>query len=212
VVYQLMNNLRSITNGPYGIYNVPKPTIAGFEIGSDVSFYFLVTIVIGLVYYALRQFTKYRFGRSLVAVRENELCSVMSGVNALGYRMKAFIIGAACAGVAGAIYAPFIGSISPNAFTVEKSIDMITMAVIGGLGNLFGGLVGATTIVLAPEYLRFVGDYRLIVYGAILILFMMFVPGGVMELAAKPISFVMGRIKKRNVTLEERESNVDNGS
>jgi branched-chain amino acid transport system permease protein len=211
VVYQLMINLRSITNGPYGIYNVPQPTIAGFTIESDVSYYFLITIIIGLVYYMLRQFTKYRFGRSLVAVRENELCSVMSGVNALGYRMKAFVIGAACAGVAGAIYAPFIGSISPLAFTVNKSIDMITMAVIGGLGNLLGGAVGAATIILAPEYLRFMEDYRLIVYGAILILFMMFAPGGVVELATRPIFFVVGQMRKLAARLEKGDPGADAG-
>jgi branched-chain amino acid transport system permease protein len=120
----------------------------------------------------------------------------MSGVNAAGYRTRAFIVGAACAGVAGALYAPFVSYISPEAFTLSVSINMVTMAVIGGLGNLIGGVVGAVAIILAPEYLRFLGEYRLIVYGAIMIIFMMFFPGGVTGLFRQPTRKLIGLVQR----------------
>jgi branched-chain amino acid transport system permease protein len=195
VAYLLMINLKNITNGAYGLYSIPAPSVGSLELDGDFVFYFVITVVLGLTYMGLRRITQSRFGRALLAVRENELSAVMSGVNAAGYRIKAFVVGAACAGAAGALYAPFVSYISPEAFTLSLSINMVTMAVIGGLGNLIGGVVGAMAIILAPEYLRFLGEYRLIVYGAIMILFMMFFPGGVVALLGEPIRAVVRRLQ-----------------
>jgi branched-chain amino acid transport system permease protein len=196
VAYLLMINLKSITNGAYGLYSIPGPSVGPLEIDGDFVYYFFISVVLGLTYLGLRRITRSRFGRALLAVRENELSAVMSGVNAAGYRTRAFIVGAACAGVAGALYAPFVSYISPEAFTLSVSINMVTMAVIGGLGNLIGGVVGAVAIILAPEYLRFLGEYRLIVYGAIMIIFMMFFPGGVTGLFRQPTRKLIGLVQR----------------
>jgi branched-chain amino acid transport system permease protein len=196
VAYLLMINLKSVTNGAYGLYGIAGPSIGPLEIDGDFAYYFFVSLVLGLTYIALRRITKSRVGRALIAVRENELSAVMSGVNAAGYRIQAFVVGAACAGVAGALYAPFVSYISPEAFTLSVSINMVTMAVIGGLGNLVGGVVGAMAIILAPEYLRFLGDYRLIVYGAIMIIFMMFFPGGVTGLLRQPLRVLVRQVQR----------------
>jgi len=196
VAYLLMINLKNITNGAYGLYSIPGPSIGPLEIDGDFVYYFFISVVLGLTYLGLRRITKSRFGRALLAVRENELSAVMSGVNAAGYRTRAFIVGAACAGVAGALYAPFVSYISPEAFTLSVSINMVTMAVIGGLGNLIGGVVGAVAIILAPEYLRFLGEYRLIVYGALMIIFMMFFPGGVTGLLRQPTRKLIGLVQR----------------
>jgi branched-chain amino acid transport system permease protein len=196
VAYLLMINLKSITNGAYGLYSIPGPSVGPLEIDGDFVYYFFISVVLGLTYLGLKRITRSRFGRALLAVRENELSAVMSGVNAAGYRTRAFIVGAACAGVAGALYAPFVSYISPEAFTLSVSINMVTMAVIGGLGNLIGGVVGAVAIILAPEYLRFLGEYRLIVYGAIMIIFMMFFPGGVTGLFRQPTRKLIGLVQR----------------
>jgi branched-chain amino acid transport system permease protein len=196
VAYLLMINLKSITNGAYGLFSIPGPSLGSVEIDGDFAYYYLISGVLGITYLALRRITRSRFGRGLLAVRENELSAAMSGVSPAGYRTKAFIVGAACAGVSGALYAPFTSYISPEAFTLSVSINMVTMAVIGGLGNLVGGIVGAIAIILAPEYLRFLGEYRLIVYGGIMILFMMFVPGGVAGALKYPLKALINGIQR----------------
>jgi len=208
IVFLLMINLKALTNGAYGIYSIPGPKIGPLTIDDELSYYFLISTVLGVAYFVLGRLTKSRFGRALVAVRENELCSVVSGVNALSYKMKAFSIGAACGGLAGALYAPFVSYISPEAFKLTVSVSMVTMAVIGGLGNLAGGLVGALAIILAPEYLRFMAGYRMIVYGAVLVLAMMFFPGGIADLVRKPISLLavrIGALGRRKAELEARQ-------
>jgi branched-chain amino acid transport system permease protein len=197
IVYLLMINLRGLTEGAYGIYNVPDPQIGPIAIDSDFAYYFLISAVLFIVFLGLRQLTRSQFGLALRAVRENELCSVLSGVNAAGYRMKAFVIGAGCAGVAGSLYAPFTSYINPEPFAIVTSISMVTMAVVGGLGNLAGAVIGGLAIILAPEYLRFLADYRLVVYGAVLILFMMFFPGGAADLLRKPAAALISWIGRR---------------
>jgi branched-chain amino acid transport system permease protein len=206
VAYLLMINLKTITNGAYGLYSIPDASVGQLTIDGDFLYYFLISIVLGLTYMGLRRITKSRFGRALLAVRENELSAVMSGVNAVDYRTRAFVVGAACAGIAGALYAPFVSYISPEAFTLSVSINMVTMAVIGGLGNLIGGVVGAMAIILAPEYLRFLGEYRLIVYGAIMIIFMMFFPGGVTGLLRQSLKALIDRIQRLTGTAPTERS------
>jgi branched-chain amino acid transport system permease protein len=201
-----MINLKTITNGAYGLYSIPDASVGQLTIDGDFLYYFLISIVLGLTYMGLRRITKSRFGRALLAVRENELSAVMSGVNAVDYRTRAFVVGAACAGIAGALYAPFVSYISPEAFTLSVSINMVTMAVIGGLGNLIGGVVGAMAIILAPEYLRFLGEYRLIVYGAIMIIFMMFFPGGVTGLLRQSLKALIDRIQRLTGTAPTERS------
>jgi branched-chain amino acid transport system permease protein len=99
-----------------------------------------------------------------------------------------------------------VSYISPEAFTLSVSINMVTMAVIGGLGNLIGGVVGAMAIILAPEYLRFLGEYRLIVYGAIMIIFMMFFPGGVTGLLRQSLKALIDRIQRLTGTAPTERS------
>ena len=97
----------------------------------------------------------------------------------------AFVIGTGCAGLAGAIYAHYIAYISPESFQFLNSVQMVTMVVIGGLGSLPGGIVGALVVSLLPEVLRALADYRLVVYGGLLILFMMFLPGGLADIGRR---------------------------
>ena len=134
------------------------------------------------VLFVMHRLTGSRFGRALLAVRENERAALASGIDATRHKTQAFVIGSACAGLAGALYAHYSAYINPNSFTFETSVEMVTMVVIGGLGSMVGGLIGALAVVAMPEYLRWLADYRLIIYGGLLVLFMMFLPGGLMDL------------------------------
>jgi branched-chain amino acid transport system permease protein len=193
IVFLLIVNLKWLTNGAYGIYGVPPPSFAGFEIESDQGYYVLNSIVLLLTYAALHRLVRSRFGRSLVAIRENELAAIACGIPAGRQKVKAFVIGAACAGVAGSLYAHYLATISPDSFTFAASVSFLTMVVIGGLGSLPGGIVGAIVVTLLPEYLRGLAQYRLLVYGGLIVGFMMFLPGGVIEIAG----MVAGRFRRR---------------
>jgi branched-chain amino acid transport system permease protein len=185
IVFLLLNNLKSVTNGSYGIYGIPPLELVGFEIESDQAFFVVVSLVLVAVFFLLNRLIHSRFGRSLVAVRENELAAAACGINPARQKVLAFVIGSGCAGLAGGLYAHYVAYISPEAFDFTRSIELITMVVIGGLGSMPGGLIGAVVVVAMPEYLRFLADYRLVVYGLLLIIFMVGLPGGVVDVARR---------------------------
>ncbi len=186
IVFLLMINWKWLTKGAYGLYGIPFPSLGSFRFDTEGRYYFLVTVVLGLVYFLVRRLTRSRVGRALVAVRENELAALVSGVEPKSQKVRAFVAGTACAGLAGALYAHYMSYINPESFVFHVSVEMVTMVVIGGLGSLPAGIVGALVVVLLPEYLRALADYRLVVYGVLLIVFMMFLPGGLADLARKP--------------------------
>jgi branched-chain amino acid transport system permease protein len=196
IIFLLMINWKWLTKGAYGLYGIPFPRIGGFELASDESYYVLTSVTLAIVFFFLRRLTLSRFGRALVAVRENELAAVTCGVRAFNQKMRAFVIGSGCAGLAGALYAHYISYINPESFKFGVSVEMVTMVVIGGLGSMPGGIIGALVVVLLPEYLRFLSDYRLVVYGILIISFMMFLPGGLTDLARRPSRWIAARTRK----------------
>ncbi|MBL8700238.1 MAG: ABC transporter permease [Alphaproteobacteria bacterium] len=185
ILFLLMVNLKSVTNGAYGIYGIPLPKLGTFEFESEESFFVLISAVLALVFVALRRILHSRLGRALVAVRENELAALASGISPLREKTKAFVAGTACAGIAGSLYAHYIAYINPEGFTFLVSVQMVTMVVIGGLGSLAGGIVGALVVILLPEYLRLLADFRLVVYGGLIVGFMMFLPGGLADIGRR---------------------------
>jgi branched-chain amino acid transport system permease protein len=181
IVFLLINTLKSVTNGAYGLYGIPAPGAFGVEIDTDEGFFVLASLVMFAVLFVMHRLTGSRFGRALLAVRENERAALASGIDATRLKTQAFVIGSACAGLAGGLYAHYSAYINPNSFTFETSVEMVTMVVIGGLGSMVGGLIGALAVVAMPEYLRWLAEYRLIIYGGLLVLFMIFLPGGLMD-------------------------------
>lgn len=181
IVFLLINNLKGITNGAYGLYGIAAPAIGPYAFDTDASFFVLATLILFATLFAMNRLTASRFGRTLVAVRENELAALASGIDPARYKIQAFVIGTFCAGISGALYAHYMAYISPESFTFVLSVELVTMVVIGGLGSMLGGIVGAFVVVTMPEYLRWLADYRLVVYGGLLIVFMMYLPGGLMD-------------------------------
>jgi branched-chain amino acid transport system permease protein len=182
IVFLMMNNLKSITNGAYRLYGIPVPSIGPLHFDTDGSFFALATLLMYAVLLGMNRLTRSRFGRALIAVRENELAALASGIDPTRYKVQAFVIGTFCAGISGALFAHYMAYISPENFTFVLSVEMVTMVVIGGLGSMLGGIIGAFVVIGMPEYLRWLTDYRLVVYGSLLIVFMLFLPGGLMDL------------------------------
>ncbi len=197
ICHLLFVNLKEITNGMSGISGIPKPRILGYEFASDHQFYFLALGVLILTYLAISRLVVSRFGRALVGARENELAALAMGVNVPWYRTLAFAVGGACAGISGSLFAYFFSYVSSDSFTLVQSISFLTMVVIGGLGSLGGALAGAAVVVCIPEFLRVVAEFRILFYGLLIVVFMMFLPGGLADLAPRTIALIFRILRKQ---------------
>ncbi|MEJ2037650.1 MAG: branched-chain amino acid ABC transporter permease [Desulfosarcinaceae bacterium] len=114
-----------------------------------------------------------RFGRALKSIRENELAAEATGVHTTRYKVQAFVLAAFFAGLAGSYYAHFIKFISPDSFYIYESFTLLAMLAFGGQGNLIGPVVGAAALVLIPEVFRFLKEYRMFIYGGVLVIMML---------------------------------------
>lgn len=123
---------------------------------------------------------KSRYGRALYAIRENEIAAEAAGINTTGMKVLVFTVGAFLAGLGGGLYAHYMGYIAPQDFGFMKSIEILNMVVLGGMGSIPGAILGSVILTLAPEMLRIVADYRLLFYGALLVILMIFRPNGLL--------------------------------
>lgn len=121
-----------------------------------------------------------RFGRALKAIREDEIAAEAMGIDTTRYKVQSFALGAFMAGVGGGLYAHFLGYINPSDFGFLKSVDILCMVVLGGLGSVPGTVIGAALLSSAPEFLRFLAQYRMLIYGALLVFLMVFRPNGLL--------------------------------
>lgn len=119
-----------------------------------------------------------RFGRALAAIREDEIAAESMGINLTTYKIQSFAFGTFLAGLAGCLYAHFLSYINPSDFGFLKSVDILSMVVLGGMGSVPGAVVGAAVLSAAPEFLRFMSQYRMLVYGGLLVFLMVFRPNG----------------------------------
>jgi branched-chain amino acid transport system permease protein len=187
ITFSVLNNWVSFTRGPLGLPGIPQPELFGWRISLHIEFLFLVWFFCAIILWVSRQLVHAPFGRVLKAIREDEVFAQALGKDVSAHKVLIFIIGAGMAAIAGSMYAYYISFIDPTSFTVMESILIISMVVIGGAGSMWGPVVGAVVLVALPELLRFMGlpasvaaNARQIVYGILLVLFMMFRPQGLL--------------------------------
>jgi branched-chain amino acid transport system permease protein len=166
----------TVTHGPDGLA-VVRPALAGRPLEGTGTYYAIVALAAVLVAVAANLVASLR-GRALIAVRASEPASLAIGIPVARYKTWAFAFGAFYAGVAGVLYGWLTEFISPDAFGFDQSLLYVTMAIVGGLGRFWGGLVGAAALTLLNEALRPVGAYRQIVLGGCLLAAMLFMPHG----------------------------------
>ena len=183
IIYLVLLNEDWATGGSYGLLNVPAPRIFGYELTSESSMYFFCLFVAAVIYLALDRLVNSRFGRALKAISQDEDAARSCGISINRYKSKCFLVAAFTAGIAGSLYAHHARYLNPNDFTFNKSIEILIMVVVGGLGSLPGAVIGAIVVVLAPEYLRSAGEFRLILFGALVVVLMGFSRGGVAGIA-----------------------------
>ena len=169
-----------ITNGIYGISNIPRPTIFGFPTNRPLPFYYLCLASLGIVSVAMWWLIRSPWGRAFLALRENPIRAQSLGVDTRRYTLMAFAIGSALAGVAGTLYAPLTQYIDPVPFNLSLSLDLLMMVIVGGAGFFFGPFLGAMIAVLLPEWLRFTEGYYLMLYAASVIVLLIYSPTGIL--------------------------------
>ena len=184
LVTLILNNWIDLTNGPMGVPGIQRPSpislpglTLSFETRAD--YYYLGLVFVGLVAFLLYRIVNSRIGNALIAIRENEELARSIGVDAMAYKVFAFTLGGALAGMAGSFYAHYILFISPVTFTIAESINLLVMIIFGGMTTLFGPVFGAVALTLLPEFLRMAGSLRLVIYGVALVIFIIWLPLGV---------------------------------
>ena len=173
----------SVTGGPNGIPGIPNPpSFFGlhFDLMHPETFFWLVLAMILLVVWMVRRFTVRRPGRAWEAIRQDEDVAALMGVNTLVYKLWSFVIGAAVGGAAGVLYASKVMVISPDMFKFDVSILILACVVFGGIGNIWGVILGAGILAYLPERIRFIADARQLVFGAVLIIMMNMRPDGLL--------------------------------
>jgi branched-chain amino acid transport system permease protein len=187
IVYQVLLNWISLTQGPLGIYAIaPPPPLAlpglpAVDFADLANLFYLVAGFALLAYVLLDQLVRSPVGETLTAIREDEVSAAALGIDCRAWKVFAFGVGSAVAGAAGCFYASFVGTLVPDAFFITESFNILAMVIVGGMGTLRGPVLGAILLTVLPELLRGVGDARLIVYGLALTLVVLFMPGGIAQ-------------------------------
>ncbi|MDD4989440.1 MAG: branched-chain amino acid ABC transporter permease [Candidatus Pacebacteria bacterium] len=187
IVWSIFLNWDSLTQGPLGIPGILRPSIGSFSFTDNTSFLILSLVLLLLTFLISQFIVNSSFGRVLKAIREDEKAIEVFGYNILSYKLAIFAIGAGLASIAGSLFAVYITFIDPSSFALNESIFILSTVILGGLANLKGSLVGTFFLIILPEVLRFVGfpssiaaEMRLLTYGLLLILLMLYRPQGFM--------------------------------
>jgi branched-chain amino acid transport system permease protein len=203
VIFIILNNFSSLTGGEGGLTNVPRPegfSVAGIHVSfeSRESYYYLVLFAAILSTFICALIMRSRVGQVLLSIRQNETLAQAVGIETWHYKLFAFVLSAVFAGLAGALYAHFIGFLNPEPFGVDQSLNAILAVILGGSGTLSGPIVGAFLVVALPEYLRVADTLRLIVYGGLLIVTTIYMPKGVVPLAVAGFTKVRSLLKRKD--------------
>lgn len=167
IIRVIILNIPSITGGAYGLKGIPKETTV-------ISTFVCVVITLFLIHALMKS----RHGRAILSIREDEIASEASGIPTTYYKVMTFSISAFFAGIAGGLYGHYIGILDPTNFGFMRSVEILVMVVLGGLGSTIGSVVAATGLTVLPELLRWFANYRMVAYSLLLILVMVFKPSG----------------------------------
>lgn len=180
IIRLIMLNWTDLTRGSMGLPGIPSPTIFSYEFSSNIPYYYLILALVLITIFSVRRIIDSRVGRALIAIREDDLAAKTMGIDITGYKILAFAVGAFFAGIAGAFYAHYTSFIDPHTFSFSESITILAMVVLGGMGSIWGSILGAVVLTVAPEALRGLSDYRMIIFGLIMMLVMLVRPQGIM--------------------------------
>jgi len=197
IIYIVFNEAIDHTGGPSGLSGIPNLSIGDLIFDNDLKNYYLIwgftIIAMGLSLNLVHS----RIGRALRAIHDSEVAARVMGVNARLLKVQIFALSAGLSAVAGSLYAHTMTFVAPASFGFNFSVELVTMVIIGGLASIYGSLLGAALLTILPELLRAFQDYDIIVYGLLLIVMTMFMPGGLVKGIPNSIARLWGKVQRR---------------
>ena len=183
IIRLILENWNDFSFGPSGIANIPRPPLFGLAMNLEAAtmyMYFLLLLLALLTIFVVSRLRDSRIGRAWLALREDEIACQAMGIDKTRTKLTAFALGATWAGMAGVVFAAKTTFINPASFTFLESAIILSIVVLGGMGSIVGVIIGALVLILLPEYLRAFSDYRMLLFGAIMVSMMIFRPQGIM--------------------------------
>ncbi|WP_439331232.1 branched-chain amino acid ABC transporter permease [Lysinibacillus antri] len=219
IVFTLFKELSSITGGSNGFFGIPSISLFGFEFITDISYFYLIWIVVFLAILFMRNIIHSRIGRGLRSIEGSEIAADAVGVNLMSYKLQMFVLSAIFASVAGSFLAHYVSFINPDLFVANTSIFFLIMVIIGGKGNIWGSIVGAAIYVLLDELLKHYvplllpnvgGEFEIVFFGILLVLMLIYMPNGLVPQFEKIVS-KFKRKPSANSTLQSISANATGG-
>jgi branched-chain amino acid transport system permease protein len=192
IIRLILENWNEFSFGPSGIANIPRPGLFGVEMSlrqNHTYIYYLMILLTLFTIFVVRRLQDSRIGRAWMALREDEIACQAMGINKTRTKLSAFALGATWAGMGGVVFAAKTTFINPASFTIWESVIILCCVVLGGMGSIVGVIAGALTLKLLPEYFRAFSEYRMLAFGAVLVLMMVFRPGGIISDVRKVYTF-----------------------
>lgn len=184
IIRVIIQNMEFLS-GARGMTDIPRLTTS-----------FAVFSIVCILLFFLTNLIRSTYGKGFLAVRDDEIAAEAMGINTTRYKVTAFVIGAFFAGVAGGLYAHFVTFIEPKQFDFVRSIEVVVMVIVGGMGNTLGVVVAAILLTLLPELLRPIAEYRMVIYSLLLILIMLLRPQGLFGDTRLLMSWISSRFKR----------------
>ncbi|HKK90275.1 MAG TPA: high-affinity branched-chain amino acid ABC transporter permease LivM [Desulfobacteraceae bacterium] len=192
IIRLVLENWNAFSFGPSGIANIPKPQFFGADLslnGTTIYLYYIIVVLVIFTIFVINRLQDSRIGRAWIALKDDEIACQAMGIDKAKTKLRAFGLGAMWAGMGGVVFAAKTSFINPASFTIWESVIILCTVVLGGMGSITGVICGALLLILLPEYLRAFAEFRMIIFGAVLVLMMVFRPGGMIENVRKTYKF-----------------------
>lgn len=195
IIRLILENWNEFSFGPSGIANIPRPGFFGVQMSLHSKIIYIYYLMIGFTLFTIfvvNRLENSRIGRAWIALREDEDACEAMGIDKTKTKLTAFALGATWAGIGGVIFAAKTTFINPASFTIWESIIILCVVVLGGMGSIIGVISGALILILLPEYLRAFSEYRMLIFGAVLVIMMVFRPEGIVSTVRRTYKFEGG--------------------
>lgn len=189
----VFENWEEVFNGARGIAGIDRPGLFGVDMSLDgvtIYIYYLMILLVLFTVFVTNRLKDSRIGRAWMALREDEIACVAMGIDMARTKLSAYALGAFWAGLVGVIFAARNTYINPNSFTFMESAIVLSIVVLGGMGSIVGVIIAALVLILMPEYLRAIAEYRMLVFGLVMVLMMVFRPQGLVANLRRTYRFV----------------------
>jgi branched-chain amino acid transport system permease protein len=184
IVRLIIVHWEPVTGGTSGLRAIPGISVFGFGPQGQIQHFYLLIAALAIAVLVAARIRHSTLGRAMIATKDSDIAAEQSGVDTVRTKLLAFMIGATYAGLAGCLYASSIRFVSPDSFSGTQAILLMTMLIVGGMGSIAGCIVGAVTLTILPEMLRFLGQWYLVLYGLGVICIIVLAPGGLASVAS----------------------------